>query len=168
MLMVIAMVGLATVGCSKKNDGGTVATQPSSSVTSAPSAEHPTIAGSTTDKGTADLTGKDETELEIDDNYFQPTFLKGAAGAKVKLELKNEGTRLHNFSVTGTSVDQNVAAGEDAAVDVTFPASGTVVFFCKFHRSSGMQGALFVAGAADAPAGGGASSSADPGPSLRY
>jgi plastocyanin len=28
-------------------------------------------------------------------------------------------------------------------VDVTLPESGTVVFYCRFHRDRGMQGAFY-------------------------
>ena len=31
-------------------------------------------------------------------------------------------------------------AGEKAEVSVTFPDSGTLVFFCKYHQDMGMRG----------------------------
>jgi plastocyanin len=42
------------------------------------------------------------------------------------------------------SVDQDTQAGKNATVTVTFPQSGVLEFFCKYHRSSGMAGELSV------------------------
>ncbi len=38
-----------------------------------------------------------------------------------------------------------LAAGESADVDVTFPDADAVEFYCRFHESSGMKGGLTVA-----------------------
>jgi plastocyanin len=94
------------------------------------------------DKGTKDVSGMDELELELDSFYFEPTVLKGTAGQSLKLELKNESTVEHNFTLEDQQIDQDVEGGEDATITVTFPSSGTAVFFCKYHRSSGMVGEL--------------------------
>ena len=94
------------------------------------------------DHGSADVAGKDETELEADDFYFEPTTLTGTAGQTLKLELKNEGGAEHNFSIDDQNIDQDVEAGEDAEVTVTFPDSGVLEFYCKYHRTSGMVGQL--------------------------
>jgi plastocyanin len=86
----------------------------------------------------------DEAGVELDDYYFEPTVLRGKPGSKVKLELENEGSTEHNFSIDSQSVDQDVEAGEDAKVTVTFPKSGVLSFYCKYHRDKGMAGALAV------------------------
>jgi len=39
-------------------------------------------------------------------------------------------------------------------VSVTIPKSGMVSFYCKFHKSSGMAGALAVTGSAGGGSGG--------------
>jgi plastocyanin len=83
-----------------------------------------------------------ETEVELDDNYFDPTVLEGNPGEKVKLELKNEGSNEHNFTLASQNIDQDVEAGEDANVTVTIPQSGQISFFCKYHKTLGMAGAL--------------------------
>ena len=74
--------------------------------------------------GSEDVSGKSETEVELDDFYFGPTVLTGTPGQSLKLELKNEskaGT-LHNFSITDQSIDQDVTADQTVDVTVTFPA----------------------------------------------
>src|ERR671937_1859221 len=110
-----------------------------------------TLAGvSANDHGTKQVSGT--TEIELDDYYFEPTVLKGKPGAKVTLELKNEGKVEHNFSLDAQHIDQDVDAGESAKVTVTIPQSGMLSFYCKYHKSMGMAGALEASGSA---AGGG-------------
>ncbi len=69
----------------------------------APSAEPPkgksiTLGDLTfSDHGTKDVKGNGELELEADYYYFEPTFLRGAPGQKIKLEIENESGTLHNL-----------------------------------------------------------------------
>ncbi|HEY6149238.1 MAG TPA: cupredoxin domain-containing protein [Gaiellaceae bacterium] len=88
----------------------------------------------------------DEAELELDNYYFEPTVLTGKPGSKVKLELKNESSTEHNFSIDSQSIDKDVEGGEDAEVTVTFPKSGVLSFYCKYHKGMGMAGALSAGG----------------------
>ena len=44
-----------------------------------------------------------------------------------------------------------IAPGKDVKVTVTMPKSGSVSFYCKFHKSSGMAGALVTSGSGAAP-----------------
>jgi plastocyanin len=101
----------------------------------------------TNDHGSQDVAGESELDLELDDFYFEPTVLTGNAGETLKLDLENEGDTEHNFSLTDQGIDQDVEAGEKAEVSVTFPDSGTLVFFCKYHQDMGMRGALRVSSA---------------------
>jgi plastocyanin len=87
-----------------------------------------------------------ETEVELDDYYFEPTVIEGKAGQKVTLELKNEGQETHSFTLGSQGIDQTIGPGEDAKVTVTIPPSGAISFYCKFHKSEGMAGALAVEG----------------------
>lgn len=142
-----AVACLALVGCGEDGEP--------ESVGSAPVA----LSGTVNDHGTKDLAGTDELELEQDDFYFGPTYIKAAPGATVKVKLANEGAAPHTFTIDALKVDQTVKAGENANVTVTLPASGAVAFYCKFHQSQGMQGAFyFNAGDTVAP---GSSSSGD-------
>ena len=106
-----------------------------------------TIAGvQANDHGTKAVEDSGKTEVELDDFYFKPTVLEGKAGEKVTLELKNEGNTEHSFTIDSQNVDQELGPGEEAEVEVTIPKSGVVSFYCKFHKSSGMAGALAVTG----------------------
>jgi plastocyanin len=130
----ILAVALVATGCSKKEETAKVIT----------------VAGQKmNDKGTKDVSGSASAELELNNEgkvyYFEPTILKGSAGEKVTLDLSNEGDTLHNFSLTDQGVDTDVQPGSKASVTVTFPQSGTLVFFCKYHATSfNMRGALEV------------------------
>jgi plastocyanin len=88
----------------------------------------------------------DEAEVELDNYYFEPTVLTGKPGSKVTLELKNDSSTEHNFSIDSQSIDKDVEGGEDAKVTVTFPKSGQLSFYCKYHKSKGMAGALSAGG----------------------
>ena len=83
-----------------------------------------------------------EAEVELDDYYFEPTVLKGKPGSSVTLELKNEGSVEHNFTIDSQGIDKDLKAGEDVKVSVTIPKSGVVSFYCKYHKNMGMAGAL--------------------------
>jgi plastocyanin len=123
------------------------------------------LSGNTQNKGTKDLSGT-SADLEMDDFYFSPTFIKGGtAGATVTVHLKNEGKNPHTFTSTAFGVDQQVNAGESKDVEIKLPQSGATEFHCRFHQqSNGMQGAFFfkdgdAIGAGGAPASSSSSSS---------
>jgi plastocyanin len=83
-------------------------------------------------------------EMEIDEDYFEPSVLKGPPGATVTIELHNEGTRPHNFSVPGQGIDLQCGVRSRDDVTITFPRSGVLVFSCRYTATSGMRGALVV------------------------
>ncbi|HVM01611.1 MAG TPA: cupredoxin domain-containing protein [Acidimicrobiales bacterium] len=105
----------------------------------------PTIPGSVNDHGVEQLSG-DEMDLELDDFYFEPTFVHADPGQSVTVRLHNEGDARHTFTIPGTDVDAVVAAGEDDEVQVTLPSEGPVVFVCRFHEAQGMRGAFYFTG----------------------
>ena len=100
------------------------------------------------DHGTKDVTGQAELDLEADDYYFAPTFLRGAPGQTLTLEIENESGTLHNFSIPDQHVDQDIPPKGKVQVDVTIPPSGVAHFLCKFHTALGMNGELLAGDAA--------------------
>jgi plastocyanin len=134
---------LAAAGCgssSNSSSGGTTTEESGGGGQRA-------IAGvNANDHGTKPVEDNGKTEVEMDDFYFEPTVLEGKPRQKVTLELKNEGNSEHSFTIDSQNVDQELGPGEEAEVDVTIPKSGVVSFYCKFHKSSGMAGALAVTG----------------------
>jgi plastocyanin len=100
-----------------------------------------TVAGvSANNHGSESVSGS--AEVELDDYYFKPTVLKGKPGSSVTLELKNEGSVEHNFTVDSQGIDKDLEPGKSATVSVTIPKSGVMSFYCKYHKSMGMAGAL--------------------------
>jgi plastocyanin len=147
--MVLAVVSLVGAACSKSNTPTSGGSSPSRASVSPSESESEggtmTIGTDTANNhGTKDISGQASFELEQDNFYFDPTVLKGTPGQQVKLELKNEGTALHNFTLQDQNIDQDVAAGQSGEVTVTFPQSGFLEFFCKYHKAMGMVGELSV------------------------
>jgi len=83
-------------------------------------------------------------EMEMDEDYFEPSVLRGPPGATVTIELRNEGTRTHTFTVPSQGIDLHCGVRAVDAVSVTFPRSGILEFVCRFGSTSGMRGALLV------------------------
>src|SRR5262249_17468254 len=76
------------------------------SMAPAPAASSPTHATVTvSDHGTLEVKGQTTVELEADEYYFKPTFLQGAPGQRLKLEIENESGTLHNISLPEQHLD---------------------------------------------------------------
>jgi plastocyanin len=122
---------------------GVVGVAPAGAKTSKPV----TLDGKVTNKGTKDISAKAtaKLELEADDFYFEPTFVKVKPGEKVSITLKNEGHTTHTFTSDALNMDQQLAAGKSKKFTVTVPSSGTAFqFHCDFHEAMGMQGAFYT------------------------
>jgi plastocyanin len=83
--------------------------------------------------------------IDSGDNYFSPTYVKVAPGAHVTFDITNTGTIAHTFTVDSANVDKAFGRkGDKATVTVVAPGAGqSLVFYCKYHRDVGMQGALY-------------------------
>jgi YVTN family beta-propeller protein len=124
----------------------------------APTPAHGTVTIS--DHGTLEVKGQSTVALEADEYYFKPTFLQGAPGQRLQLEIENESGTLHNISLPEQRLDMDIPPRGKVTVEVVFPVSGALRFFCKFHEALGMHGALRI-GDAPSPA-----MSHVPGPSI--
>jgi len=101
-----------------------------------------TIGGvSFADHGTRDVSALRVVKMEADDYYFGPTFLRGKPGQRLRLRIENESGTLHNITIPG-QLDRDILPKKTIEVDVTIPASGALVFSCKFHGPIGMNGQL--------------------------
>jgi len=144
----VSSAALVLAGCSSSTPTEGPAAGGTSPGSGSPGAGTITIGSDqANDHGTEDVTGKSSFEVEADNDdgfYFKPTVLTGSANQSIKLEIKNEGTALHNFSIDSENVNINIDPGSSQEVTVTFPATGTVEFYCSFHRTLGMAGELQV------------------------
>ncbi len=92
--------------------------------------------------GTKDVKNLTALDVEVNDYYFQPTFLQGWPGQRLTLTIENESATLHNFSIPEQQLDKDIPPNSNVSVRVMFPQSGTALFFCKIHGPLGMQGTL--------------------------
>jgi plastocyanin len=107
------------------------------------------LEGKVNNEGTAKVKGG-AIDVKTNNFFFDKTFLKSPGGETVSVSLENVGNVPHTFTIDGTDVDRELAPGASATVDVEVPDSGAVAFYCRFHKSSGMQGAFFTAKGAKA------------------
>ena len=108
-----------------------------------------------TNHGETDVSGETEAEMELDDSYFGPTIWRGESGQELTLALHNEGDAPHTFTLDDPSTEVVLQPGDEGAAQLTFPESGTVLFYCRFHRAQGMVGAVTVDGEGIEASGGG-------------
>jgi plastocyanin len=81
--------------------------------------------------------------IEMHDNYFGTKTITGKPGSTVKVTLKNVGSNQHNFKIDGQkAADADVAPGKTGTATVTIPTSGTVQFYCEYHKGLGMVGTV--------------------------
>ncbi|MDQ3974127.1 MAG: cupredoxin domain-containing protein [Actinomycetota bacterium] len=140
----VALAALALAGCAGEEAGpGTAGPQTvteEQTVTEAPPVQ---LEGPVNDHGTQELTG-DRLEMEADDFYFAPTYVRAQPAATVAVEVFNEGDATHTFTIDGQDVDVEVAPGERTTVQVEVPDRAHLRYYCRFHEGQGMQGAFVV------------------------
>ena len=157
LVAMAALAALTLTACGGSDEGGTASGSGSgsgstpaqaygagsSAATEAEASSSPPVAlqGDVNAHGTTTVSG-DSLEVELDDYYFEPTYIQGQPGQTVELELHNEGTASHTFTIDDQDVDEQLAADGSATVEVTIPDSRFVRFYCRFHAGQGMQGAL--------------------------
>ena len=135
---VLVVVALSLLFVAAGCGGGSKSSSSSGETTST------TIGGTQVDShGTKDVSNESgKVEIDLYDNYFEPTVLKGKPGQTVELELKNEGKAAHTFTLAEQSVDKEIQPGDETETEVKFPQSGELKFVCRFHQGLGMLGAL--------------------------
>jgi plastocyanin len=93
---------------------------------------------------TETFTGMEFTvEMELDDYYFEPTTIKSPGGSTATIELTNEGSVAHTFTVDALDVDEQVDAGGTKTVTVEIGTETRYEYYCRFHaESNDMKGAF--------------------------
>jgi plastocyanin len=134
--LLVAIVALIAGGCAKEAAKPEAEEEPAGS-------PPVTLTGAVNNHGTKTASGT--VEMEQDNFYFEPSFLKAAPGTTVKVELRNEGSVPHTFTIDALHIDQTVEPGKSASVSVDVPSGNATRFYCRFHESRGMQGAVFTA-----------------------
>src|SRR6188474_1510401 len=142
LFSVAAVALIALAACSSSSSTASPASGTSSSSSSSSSSGKITIGSDqANDHGTEDATGKTTFEIDASNDssgyFFKPTILQGSGGQSITLEIKNEGSVPHNFSITSMNVNVTIQPGASQEVKVTFPQTGTVEYFCSFHHALG-------------------------------
>jgi plastocyanin/predicted small secreted protein len=127
----------------RESGGGSGSGSESGSASGNASGQPPvSLEGTVSDHGGGEIEN-DELELELDDNYFAPTFVRGTPGEQVTVELVNEGNATHTFTSDSLGVDEELSGGDSSSVSITLPEEGAVAFHCRFHEAQGMKGAFY-------------------------
>lgn len=93
-----------------------------------------------------------DVSITAQDYSFQPAQISGVAGKPFRVTITNQGNATHSFVIDELNINQTISPGQQATVTVSPSGAGQLTFYCRFHRSSGMQGTLTVTGAAGAAA----------------
>jgi len=139
-MTVMALVGVACGGGDNRPaSGASTATSVAGSCQGIPG-----LPESVADHGRKQATGS-ELSVEAGDSFFSPTCFDVRAD-KVTLVVRNTGSALHNVSIPEQGIDADVAGSQAITVAVNLGTT-PVPYFCKYHRTSGMFGALLPSGA---------------------
>lgn len=85
--------------------------------------------------------GETAPTLSMVDNAFEPATFSVASGDTV--EVSNDGEALHNITIEGQDIDEDVEAGQSTSVAFDLEA-GEYTMVCEYHREAGMEGTLTV------------------------
>src|SRR3954464_8837962 len=141
LLAVLSVVALAACGSSSKNSTSSSAGTSSGSAVAASTGGGGYGSGGGSKTTVASSSGATTNEVDMFDDYFKPKTITGKAGSTVKITLKNQGQNEHNFKIDGQKqADADVKPGAKATVSVVIPKSGTVQFYCEYHKGLGMVG----------------------------
>jgi plastocyanin len=142
LLAVAALLALAASACGGGGSGQSKAPV-ASATTAGGSGRCPAgsgLRGSVNDHGAATAAGP-RLQVLAGDSFFAPTCQTGVRPGTVTLVVRNTGRILHNLSVPAQKLDKDVAPGRTITVKVRV-AGKALPFFCKYHRTVGMVGAL--------------------------
>jgi plastocyanin len=110
--------------------------------------------------GNGDGNGGTFFDVEMGEFFFEPNELEGAAGEEITIELTNDGTQVHTFTIQegaprgenfddwgADDVDIEVPTGESGSITLTLPdEAGEYEFICRIpgHYEAGQWGTLTV------------------------
>ena len=92
----------------------------------------------------AAATATTDVALRVDDYFFEPRVIQGRAGQRLRLQIDNAASTLHNLSAPRLGFDRDLPPKSRVEIDVMVPLSGPIEFFCKFHGPLGQRGQLLV------------------------
>lgn len=88
--------------------------------------------------------GGDGVSLAVStvDNSFDPSSLSAPAGSEVTVEVTNDGSNSHTFTIDDPAVDtSSIASGGSASATFTMPDT-SITFYCAIHGEDAMSGTI--------------------------
>lgn len=141
----VCAIFVSAFGCAGQEDPAVISSGSPAIVPSvSPAAtESPSGSPKINDHGTRTFTGQNfELEMELDDFYFEPTFVKSPGGATAMVKLHNEGSVPHTFTIDALNADHEVAPNKTMEFTLSIGTETRYEFYCRFHKDQGMRGAL--------------------------
>jgi plastocyanin len=128
------VLALTAAGCGGGDDDGGSGSASATTAAQATSAPETTAAAGG---------GDNEIKLVAQGLKFDKASLDLKAGSDYTVEVDNQDSAEHNFTLEAANADQDVEANEDATVTFTAPAAGSYEFHCKYHPAT-MKGTVTV------------------------
>lgn len=139
LAVVVAVLALAVVGCAQDEDPA-VEGEPSPRATQTASVE-----AKVNEHGTKTFTTQEfELDLELDNFYFSPTYIKAPGSSVATLALHNEGSAQHTFTIDVLEYDEVLDPDARQTIEVKLGAETRYEFYCRFHGDQGMRGAFML------------------------
>jgi plastocyanin len=140
-LLLAIPLTIAIAACGDDDDGGTSGDGAAGATSPAAEATTPSADDTATPEATTPSDGESEViDISAQDFAFAPASISAVAGEEVTVTITNTGNAPHTFTIDDLDVDVQLSAGEEATV--SFTPSGDDTFYCRFHRSAGMEGTL--------------------------
>jgi plastocyanin len=130
-VLAVAALAFVVVACSSSSPSGGGSTT--------------TAGGSTTGGGNTPAPGSPggSVTVTLQNFAFNPSSISGSVSGT--MIVKNADSALHNVTIEGTSVDQDIDPGQTFTFTPPAPFDpGTYNVFCKYHKSQGMVAVLTV------------------------
>jgi plastocyanin len=143
MMAMVFVAGLALAACSSGGGDNNNPTTSSGGGTTAAT----TGATSGSNANCTDVTSGPDFQITMKDFAFHPDCV--IAKNTQKLDLENDDSATHTFTIDGTPIDVTMEPGKQMELDPPGDAlpPGTYIFYCRFHGSpdgSGMAGHITV------------------------
>jgi nitrosocyanin len=142
-IMTLALGAVLLVAAACSSNSATDTTAPTTTTTTATTTTAPPTSASGSES--ANVVGKTTFTIDAKNLAFDPNALIGSPGQALQIRVENKDTVPHNFSIDSQHINILINPGEEQEIDVTFPQSGSVQFYCVFHRTTNnMVGTLSV------------------------
>ncbi|MDR4949736.1 cupredoxin domain-containing protein [Neobacillus cucumis] len=83
-------------------------------------------------------------EVKLNDDYFDPKVITIPNGKATTLILKNQGKKVHTFTVEKLGIDAEIQPGKETTITVRPVNPGTYDLICRYHSQEGMVGKVIV------------------------